>query len=1668
VVLAPATLNSATLNATYSATFTATGGSGSGYTFTESGALPTGMTFSSAAVLSGTPTQSGSFPITVTATDSNGGTGSITDTLVVGTGSAPTVGITNPTSNSQDAGSLTISATAYSSVGVKNVQFAVDGSNLGGPVTTAPYQVAWDSTKVSDGNNTIAATVTDNNGNTATTSITVQIVNRGVFGSVINTPNNPVTGDPVVPVNMVLMDNGSVLFWDGGPNCLGAVSPTTWNPQTGVFTAVPLELQQEVRDIFCSHQTVLANGNIVVAGGHDCTSTTFIGTNIANLFNPSTGQWTFLPNMNDRRWYPNALTLPDGRVLVTAGAATSNTNYDPIPEIYDPVANTWTKLTNANLTIPDYPFMFVLPNGNVLAAGSDEAAMATYELNVGTQTWTTVDPNVLDAGSAVQYLPGMIMKAGSSYLSAPPDNGGGAPSFANTYVINMNLATPTWQQTASMAYPRTHLNLTILPDDTVLATGGSTDIGGVNPANAVYAAELWSPLTQTWTTMASEQVPRLYHSTALLLPSGQVMVAGGGRNFFNNIAYPNIEIYSPAYLFKGSRPTITQAPATNLGYNQNFFIGTPDAVNIASVALIRNGSVTHAFNTDQSYIPLTFTQANGGLMVQSPANNDVAVPGYYMLFIVNKQGVPSIAPMVRLPAPYEDTQPPTAPTNLAASGSVGNVQLTWTASTDSVGVTQYNVYRATVSGFTPSSSTLIGTSATTSYSDAVAPGIYYYLVTAQNAVDHVSQPSNQASATSLSDIRLIQDATSGSESSLANLSVAFPSANTAGNFLIITGTAARPRSSLTISDTAGDVFVTALGPVSDPSQDVTAYIWYVANAKGGANTVTITPTGGADALELHVSEWFGINSASPVDQTASATGSGASISSGAQTTTRNGELIYGYTFPNGNSSPGSGFTGLSLVDGDWDEYQIQPVAASVAATFTQQPAANWFALMVTFTPTIAGVQPPSAPSNLTAIGNIGSVALSWTASTSSAGISAYSIYRSTTSGFIPTAANLIGTTSATSYTDYPAPDTYYYVVTAQDIVGNVSAPSNQATGTSQADTIPPTVSMVSPSSGSTVFGTLGVAANASDNVAVASVQFVLDGVKYGSLITTAPYAFSWNSATVSNGTHTWAAIATDTSGNTATSATVSFTVNNNDPAGLVAAYGMDEGAGTMVDDSSINANNGTASSATWTTGEYGNALQFTGASGSDVTIKDSSTLDLTKGLTLEAWVNPSTLANSTSSGWDAAVAKDNTSSTANDISYALYAANGTGTPPALHLLLGNDVGVQGTQVLSLNTWTFLTGTYDGSTMNLYVNGTLVASRSISGTIKTTTDPLHIGGDWDSEMFTGIIDNVRIYNIALTASQIQTDMNTAVSAQPMLLQASVPPSGAAPITPVVLAPVVNKAISLWQAAGISSNDVELLRDATIKLANLPTPYLGLTSGLQIWISQNADGYGWSVNPDPAAPPVPGKLDLLTVVAHEMGHVLGYPDHYKQDLMDYYLTPGERFLPEGFDLGGTSAGQGVKAAADNGQLQLTITQAAMAPAMFGSRLLAQVDPATGPGIAAGLGGKEKGLGDLIGLSELRWLVLPDTEGTDAALTEVGTMTRLNYLEPASGEITDEGLAELERPAALESLILTNRAASDIVWSLYGLMRKLRWDGFEGTDMTDEGLKELQAALPLVSDS
>src|SRR4029077_4208579 len=147
-------------------------------------------------------------------------------------------------------------------------------------------------------------------------------------------------------------------------------------------------------------------------------------------------------------------------------------------------------------------------------------------------------------------------------------------------------------------------NTTLLPDGTTLVTGGGTMLDGYDVTKAVFSAELWSPATETWQTLSRAAIPRLYHSTALLLPDGRVLTAGSG-NDGPAVNQTQAELFSPPYLFKGPRPTITGAPAV-VQYGSTFTVVTPDAAGIISVALIRPGSVTHGFDEDQRLLSLSF------------------------------------------------------------------------------------------------------------------------------------------------------------------------------------------------------------------------------------------------------------------------------------------------------------------------------------------------------------------------------------------------------------------------------------------------------------------------------------------------------------------------------------------------------------------------------------------------------------------------------------------------------------------------------------------------------------------------------------------------------------------------------------------------------------------------------------------------------------------------------------------------------------------------------------------------------------------------------------------------------------------------------------------------------------------------------------------------------
>jgi hypothetical protein len=292
-------------------------------------------------------------------------------------------------------------------------------------------------------------------------------------------------------------------------------------------------------------------------------------------------------------------------------------------------------LSGASLQLPYYPRTFLAPNGLIFYAG--EEVRSRYLDPAGAGSWREVGRRLYqmarDYGAAVMYDEGKIIYVG----------GGRTTNTAE--IIDLTSPAPVWQWTGSMALPRRHHNATVLPTGEVLVTGGTSGTAFDDQTQPVRAAEIWNPTTGTWTTLASNAVTRTYHGTSILLPDGRVLHAGSGSRTTPNEL--NAELFSPPYLFKGVRPTISSAPA-EASYGSSFEIGTAEAATIATVSLIRLGSTTHAFDMNQRFQRVQFTRGTGVLTITAPADPNRTPPGHYMLFLVNEAGVPSVAKIIAI------------------------------------------------------------------------------------------------------------------------------------------------------------------------------------------------------------------------------------------------------------------------------------------------------------------------------------------------------------------------------------------------------------------------------------------------------------------------------------------------------------------------------------------------------------------------------------------------------------------------------------------------------------------------------------------------------------------------------------------------------------------------------------------------------------------------------------------------------------------------------------------------------------------------------------------------------------------------------------------------------------------------------------------------------------
>jgi len=437
-----------------------------------------------------------------------------------------------------------------------------------------------------------------------------------------------------IAIHTHVLPSGKVMYWSrhepGETLDATDITPRLWDPTTNVFS----DLARPGYNIFCAGHAFLPDGRLFVAGGHISDGN---GLPRASIYDPAKDSWQKLTDMHRGRWYPTVLALTTGEILVVSGTDQHSTPNN-LPQVWQ--GKSWRDLTDAQPNLPYYPFLHVAPNGLVFTPGPQKETFYLDTRDKGRKV--PFGDRILgqrDYGSSVMYEPGKILVMG-----------GGDPPLATAEVIDLNAASPAWRSVAAMATARRQLNATLLPDGKVFVTGGTSGPGFNNLTTPVFSSELWDPTTEKWTVVASQKIPRLYHSTAVLLPDGRVLSAGGGE--FQVVQeqdnHRNAQIYSPAYLFaKGARPKITKAPEA-VSYGGTFKVGTPDPGQIKKVTWIRLPSVTHAYNQNQRLNLLEFKVLTDGLQVTAPANSALAPPGHYMLFLLDGSGIPSVANIIKI------------------------------------------------------------------------------------------------------------------------------------------------------------------------------------------------------------------------------------------------------------------------------------------------------------------------------------------------------------------------------------------------------------------------------------------------------------------------------------------------------------------------------------------------------------------------------------------------------------------------------------------------------------------------------------------------------------------------------------------------------------------------------------------------------------------------------------------------------------------------------------------------------------------------------------------------------------------------------------------------------------------------------------------------------------
>ena len=452
---------------------------------------------------------------------------------------------------------------------------------------------------------------------------------------------------PHTPVSIANLPDGRILTWSGSerehwPGTEQTYS-AVWDPATNSF----VENFYEGHNMFCSDLVSLEDGRILALGGRNTVDK-------VSAYDFSTNTWTPLESMNTRRWYPTSMMLGNGDVFTAVGKG------GRYPERYT-VGEGWSLLTGADLQGPilDYgtnkdgagwwPLMHLDPRGQVFHYGATPQMHAIDP--TGNGGVTPLGANNFswfpEEAVAIMYAEGKILVAGGAVDS------GTNTSSAKSAIIDITNATPVVTEIGPMNIARQFQNEVVLPNGDVVIIGGNTSGQKFSDNGAVLEPEIWNPTTQAWTLGNPMDVPRNYHSTAILLPDGRILSAGGGYSAGNPdhpATHTDGQVYTPPYLFNAdgtlaTRPAISTAPE-KVNSGEQFAVTTSSEV--SRFTMIRMSATTHTMNTGQRLVEVPFTGSNGNYQLTAHSNTNVLVPGHWMLFALDAAGVPSEAHLVQV------------------------------------------------------------------------------------------------------------------------------------------------------------------------------------------------------------------------------------------------------------------------------------------------------------------------------------------------------------------------------------------------------------------------------------------------------------------------------------------------------------------------------------------------------------------------------------------------------------------------------------------------------------------------------------------------------------------------------------------------------------------------------------------------------------------------------------------------------------------------------------------------------------------------------------------------------------------------------------------------------------------------------------------------------------